>query len=167
MSEEDIRTNAKQGADGCGCGGCGCGHNQDEEEHCGCGCDHGDGDCGCEHNDDGCGCGGGCGCGQEESEDTDGRYDDQPLGKPTLITIASTIAQQAMVSMGVLPNPVTGKTVFLMNQATYLIESIEVLLEKTKGNCTEEETRVLENVAHELRMLFVAATREKTRREQG
>ena len=88
-----------------------------------------------------------------------------PIPKPTFITIATTFAQQAMVSMGILPNPATGKSVFMMNQAAYFIDAVDLLLEKTEGNRTEAETRTLENVAHELRMLFVEANKEKAKRE--
>ena len=125
--------------EGCCCGG----HNGAEGGCCG------------GHNDGGCGCG-------EKAEDFDFNA---PLPKPTLVTIATTFAQQAMVSMGILPNPMTGKSVFMMNQAAYLIDAVDLLLEKTEGNRSEMETRTLENVAHELRMLFVEANKEKARRE--
>ena len=143
MSEQ----NEEMKKDGCRCGegGCGCGgHNG------------GEGGCGCVGRN-----GGGCGCGEEKEE-----FDfNAPLPKPTLVTIATTFAQQAMVSMGILPNPMTGKSVFMMNQAAYFIDAVDLLLEKTEGNRTEMETRTLENVAHELRMLIVEANKEKARRE--
>ncbi|MBQ2789046.1 MAG: DUF1844 domain-containing protein [Thermoguttaceae bacterium] len=125
-----------------------------------------DGGCCGGHGGEGGGCCGGHGgeggcCGGQAEE-----FDfNAPLPKPTLVTIATTFAQQAMVSMGILPNPMTGKSVFMMNQAAYFIDAVDLLLEKTEGNRTEMETRTLENVAHELRMLFVEANKEKVRRE--
>ncbi|MDR1959743.1 MAG: DUF1844 domain-containing protein [Planctomycetaceae bacterium] len=89
---------------------------------------------------------------------------DVPLPAPTLISLASGIAAQAMVSMGVFPNPMLGKPCMLLNQAKHLVDTVEMLFEKTKGNQTSEETKTLENVLHELRMLFVAAQNEKNRR---
>lgn len=146
MSEQ----NDEMKKEGCCCGG----HNGAEGGCCG------------GRNEGGCGCGrdgaeGGC-CGDGKAEDFDFNA---PLPKPTLITIATTFAQQAMVSMGILPNPMTGKSVFMMNQAAYFIDAVDLLLEKTEGNRSEMETRTLENVAHELRMLFVEANKEKARRE--
>ena len=143
MSEQ----NEEMKKDGCRCGegGCGCGGHND-----------GEGGSACDGRN-----GGGCGCGEEKEE-----FDfNAPLPKPTLVTIATTFAQQAMVSMGILPNPMTGKSVFMMNQAAYFIDAVDLLLEKTEGNRTEMETRTLENVAHELRMLFVEANKEKAKRE--
>jgi hypothetical protein len=136
--------------EGCCCGG----HNGAEGGCCG-GHSGAEGGCCGGHNDGGCGCG-------EKAEDFDFNA---PLPKPTLVTIATTFAQQAMVSMGILPNPMTGKLVFMMNQAAYFIDAVDLLLEKTEGNRSEMETRTLENVAHELRMLFVEANKEKARRE--
>ena len=52
----------------------------------------------------------------------------------------------------------------MMNQAKYLIDSIDVLFNKTEGNRTEDETRVVSNVMSELRMLYVKAAEEKARR---
>jgi len=92
---------------------------------------------------------------------------DFPMPKPTLTTFATSLAQQAMVSMGILPNPITKKSVFMMNQASFLIDTIVMIIEKTQGNRTEEETKTLDNVVHELRMLYVAAMNEKKRREEA
>lgn len=149
---------------------CDCAHNHEDAEKCCCGHAHGH-----EHTE-GCCCGHdhgherseGCGCGcdhNDAEEEFDYSKYDVELPKPTLIMIATTIAQNAMVSMGILPNPATGKSVFLMHQATYLIDSIDVLFQKTEGNRTEEETRTISNIISELKMLYVKASEEKSRRE--
>ena len=143
---------------------CCCGEHGDESK-CECGCEHGDEskcECGCEHggqsNSDG--------DAEREAPEFDmDAMGDVPLPKPTLTTFATTLAQQAMVSMGVLPNPITGKTTFLLNQASYFIDTLVMIIEKTEGNRTENETTMLENVVHELRMLYVAAANEKKRRD--
>lgn len=132
--------------------GCYCGRGQGENDGCCGGHGHGEkGDC-C--GDDGHG----------EQEEFDYEKHDVKLPDPTLTTIVSTLAQQAMLSMGILPNPSNGKSVFMMNQAKYLIDSIDVLYNKTEGNRTEDETRIISNVMSELRMLYVKAVEEKARR---
>ena len=158
MSEQNDETRKGE----CCCGG----HNGSEGGCCG-GHNGSEGGCCGGHN----GSEGGC-CGGHNGSEGDCRggkaeeFDfNAPLPKPTLVTIATTFAQQAMVSMGILPNPMTGKSVFMMNQAAYFIDAVDLLLEKTEGNRTEMETRTLENVAHELRMLFVEANKEKAKRE--
>ena len=89
---------------------------------------------------------------------------DVPLPKPDLQALVSGLAAQAMVSMGIFPNPATGKTAFMFHQAQHLIDTIVMLDEKTKGSQTAAETEDIQNVLHELRMLFVAAQKEKERR---
>ncbi|MCF0234239.1 MAG: DUF1844 domain-containing protein [Thermoguttaceae bacterium] len=162
MSDE----NEKKCSCGCGCGeDCDCGCQEGKECTCG-------DDCKCgEHKDaeqKGCGCG--CGNhGEENAADDIEKIlaQDYPLPKPSLVMLATTFAQQAMVSMGILPNPMTGKSVFMMNQATHLVDTVDLLIEKTAGNRTDEETKVLNDILHELRMMFVAASNEKKRRETG
>ena len=137
------------------------GQNDETKKENGCCGGHGHGEGGC--------CGGhgrgegGCGCGSEKGGE---EFDfNAPLPKPTLVTMATTFAQQAMVAMGILPNPMTGKSVFMMNQAAHFIDAVDLLIEKTEGNRTEIESRTLDNIAHELRMLYVAANNERSRRE--
>jgi len=146
-SEEEAKV-------GCKCGGtCDC-NNASHESDCGCNCHDG----AKEH----------CQCKEEDA--TNEKFDfnhDFPLPKPTLITFATSLAQQAMVSMGILPNPITKKSVFMMNQASFLIDTIVMIIEKTEGNRTEEETNTLNNMVHELRMLYVAAMNEKKRRDEA
>ncbi|MDR1963524.1 MAG: DUF1844 domain-containing protein [Planctomycetaceae bacterium] len=91
---------------------------------------------------------------------------DVPLPDPTLIGLASGLATQAMISLGIFPNPVDGSTHILLHQGKHLIETIALLDEKTKGNQTEEETKMLTKVLHELRMLYVAAQNEKQKRNR-
>ena len=103
---------------------------------------------------------------QQEAEE-ELQQQDVPLPEPSLISLATGLAAQAMVSMGVFPNPATGKDIMLLNQASHLIDTIDLLYEKTTGNRTDEETQTLENVLHELRMIYLAAEKEKHRRDQG
>jgi hypothetical protein len=159
--------------------GCCCDHDHGSEAGCGCEekkndkccCQENQGDkrCNEETKNDSSDSGeqkseGEKGAGAQQEEIDYSQFDVE-LPKPTLIMIATTIAQQAMVSMGILPNPATGKSVFLMHQASYLIDSIDVLFEKTEGNRTEDETRAISNMMSELRMLYVRASDEKARRD--
>lgn len=81
---------------------------------------------------------------------------DYPLPPADFPTIVSMLATQAMLSLGAIPNPVSGKTEVHLNQARHFIDLIEVLQEKTKGNCTPQESQMMESLLHEMRMSFVA-----------
>ena len=81
---------------------------------------------------------------------------DAPLPTPSLEVLAGSLGMQAMVAMGLLPNPVSGKPEVRLNQAKHFIDTIALLEEKTEGNRTPEETAVISDLLHELRMGYVA-----------
>lgn len=66
------------------------------------------------------------------------------------------LATQAMMAMGKLANPVTGKVERQMQGAQIMIDMLEMLREKTRGNLSPEESRVLENTLRDLRLNYVA-----------
>jgi len=69
--------------------------------------------------------------------------------------------QQAKLSLGEIPNPATGKYEVILPLAQYSIEVLTMLKEKTKGNLTSDEERLVENVLHELRMTYVDKMRSE------
>lgn len=74
-----------------------------------------------------------------------------PLDFPTFILSLST---SALINLGVFENPVT-KTMEKEPQiAKQTIDLIDLLRQKTKNNLTEEEERLMDNVLHELRLLY-------------
>ena len=76
--------------------------------------------------------------------------------EPSLQLLATSLASQAMVTLGVLPHPITKKHEADLGQAKHLIDTLDLLMQKTEGNRTEQETRDLDGMLHELRMAFVA-----------
>jgi hypothetical protein len=83
-----------------------------------------------------------------------------PLPPPSLELLATTLGMQAMMSLGLVPNPVTGKAETNFEQAKHLIDLLEMLWNKTQGNRTPDETASLDHLLHELRLAYVAV-REK------
>ena len=78
-----------------------------------------------------------------------------PLPPADFTTIISMLATQAMLNLGSLPNPMTGTTDKNLPQAKHAIDLIEVLQQKTAGNCNPQEASMMENLLHELRMAYV------------
>jgi hypothetical protein len=91
---------------------------------------------------------------------------DVPLPEPTLLTLVSGLAAQAMTSLGIFPNPIDGQSRIMLHQGKHLIDMVAMLSEKTTGQQTPEETKMFEHVLHELRMIYVAAQNEQTNREK-
>lgn len=70
-------------------------------------------------------------------------------------TLMGMLASQAIMYMGGIADPQTGKGMFDPEAATHLIDLLGVLEEKTRGNLTEEESQELSGVTNELRSRFV------------
>jgi len=74
----------------------------------------------------------------------------------SFLVLMSTLATQSMGSMGMIPDPATGKPNVNRPMAKHFIDTLAMLQEKTKGNLTEEEAAHLRDALHQLRMAYVA-----------
>jgi len=61
----------------------------------------------------------------------------------------------AMQHMGKTKNPLTEKVERSLDQAQFVIDTLDVLQKKTKGNLTDEESRFLVNAIKELKLNYV------------
>ncbi|MFH0754700.1 MAG: DUF1844 domain-containing protein [Candidatus Omnitrophota bacterium] len=106
-------------------------------DNCGCS-DH---DCGCSNDScaDGS-CQGGCG-------------DDEM--RVNFFNYLTSMGYQTMIFLGEIPNPMTGQNEKNLRQAKFIIDTLLLIKEKTKGNLTQEENSFLEGTLHELQMKFV------------
>jgi hypothetical protein len=81
-----------------------------------------------------------------------------PLLPPaTLSFLITTLATQAMVSLGQVPNPFSGKFEIRLPEARHFIDALTMLEEKTAGNRTPEESALLRGALHQLRLAYVEA----------
>jgi len=65
---------------------------------------------------------------------------------------------QGLVLLGEVPNPYTNKKEEDLEGAHHIVDILEMLQEKTKGNLAKEEGQLIESVLYELRMKFMAKT---------
>jgi len=88
------------------------------------------------------------------------------------ILFAQMIIQQsniAMMMLGKVAHPETGKTMADLDSAKLFIDQLEMLEVKTKGNLSKEEASLLKQSLMSLRMAFVEAVNapppQETRKE--
>ncbi|HCI91399.1 MAG TPA: DUF1844 domain-containing protein [Verrucomicrobiales bacterium] len=63
-------------------------------------------------------------------------------------------AQNAGLFLGQLPNPATGETSVNLKAAATVLDSLEMLAAKTKGNLTADESSLLEKALLNIRALY-------------
>ena len=78
-----------------------------------------------------------------------------PLPPANLSFLIGTLYLQGAMALGLLPNPVTGKSDVHLDQAQHAIDLLAVLEAKTAGNRTADETAELDASLHELRLTYV------------
>jgi hypothetical protein len=61
----------------------------------------------------------------------------------------------AMQHLGKTKNPLTEKIERSLDQAQFIIDTLDVIQKKTKGNLTDEESRFLTNAVKELKLNYV------------
>lgn len=77
------------------------------------------------------------------------------------------LATQALMFLGVAPPPDGRKIDRNPAEAAAIVAVLEMLAAKTKGNLSEDEAKLVEEVLYELRMQYVAATRRDSGSEGG
>ncbi|MCX5701213.1 MAG: DUF1844 domain-containing protein [Candidatus Omnitrophica bacterium] len=80
--------------------------------------------------------------------------------KPDFKFFITTLSLQATIFLGQIPNPVTQKSEEDLTQAKFIIDTLDLLNEKTKGNLTKEESDLLENLLYELRTVYLSKNKE-------
>ena len=83
-----------------------------------------------------------------------------PLPDASLASLLGMLSNQAMVALGLIRNPATGKAEKELAVARYFIDLVGVLEEKTKGNVDPDEAAALNETLHTLRMAYVHRSKE-------
>jgi hypothetical protein len=100
--------------------------------------------------------------GEPESEPRS-PYEEDSSGFETLVSYLSTTA---MFQLGLIPGPSGEHIPADMPNAKRTVDLLEVLREKTQGNLSANESRLLDNVLYELRMSFVEMQKRQTRKSK-
>lgn len=89
----------------------------------------------------------------EKNENEEGQNAELPqLDFSAFILSLST---SVLMNLGLVENPVTKQKEKEPEVAKQTIDLISLLKDKTKGNLTQEESKLIEDVLHELRLWYV------------
>lgn len=96
-----------------------------------------------------------------EDEAIDGQKkwsDDEMLYEFGFSTFILSLSTSALVHLGELPDPLTNKKDVNLQLAKQTISIIEMLKEKTKGNLSGEEERLINSVLCDVRLKFIQSS---------
>ncbi len=86
-------------------------------------------------------------------------FEHRPLDEPEGVSftmLINAMAQPALLFLGEIPHPTTGQPTIDPEKAKLQIDMLELLRVKSRGNLSQEEENLLEQVLYQLRMLYVA-----------
>lgn len=72
--------------------------------------------------------------------------------------LVHTLFTQALMALGRIPNPITKQAHRNLPTAKHFIDVLAMLEQKTAGNLSVDERRLLEEVQHQLRLQYMEAT---------
>ncbi len=87
---------------------------------------------------------------------SEGHDDAQNVPEASFPMLVTTMATQALMNLGQLPDPIEGKAAIRKPLAKHFIDMLSMLEEKTSGNLSEDENAMLGETLHQLRMIYVA-----------
>ena len=79
--------------------------------------------------------------------------------------LVSYLSTTAMFQLGLLPGPSGDYIPADLANGSRTIDLLEVLQEKTRGNLTSQESKLLDDVLYELRMTFIEVQKRATKRK--
>ena len=78
-----------------------------------------------------------------------------PLPEIDFFSFVLSLSTSAFIQLGVVQDPVTKQSAKDLPLAKQTIDLIGMLKEKTKGNLTSEEEKLVDNILYDLRMRYV------------
>ena len=92
------------------------------------------------------------------SEATSEAQEEIHLPEINFSTFVFSLSSSALLHFGEIPDPATGTKQTNLPMAKHTIDMLGMLEEKTKGNLTDDEAQLLNNILYDLRMRYVKAT---------
>ncbi len=81
--------------------------------------------------------------------------EDFQLPEINFATFIFSLNHSVLVHLGVMDDPSTGEKIKNLPLAKQTIDILGMLEEKTQGNLTEDEEKMLKNILYDLRMIYI------------
>jgi hypothetical protein len=91
----------------------------------------------------------------EDKQTQEQEHVDYQLPEINFATFIFSLNHSVLVHLGVVDDPSTGKKLKNLPLAKQTIDILGMLEEKTKGNLSEDEEKMLKNILYDLRMIYI------------
>lgn len=85
----------------------------------------------------------------------------EPVGEINFSTFVISLSTQALMHLGEMANPLSGKVEKDVSVAKQMIDILGMLREKTRGNLDAGEEKLIDDILFDLRMRYVEAVKKK------
>jgi len=97
----------------------------------------------------------------DETPSETNKTTDESLPQINFSTFLMSLSTQALMHLGEIASPLSGKVEIDVPVAKQMIDIIGVLREKTRGNLDKGEDDLMEGILYDLRMKYVEAAKSK------
>lgn len=91
----------------------------------------------------------------KDSVDEERKESESQLPKIDFSTFIFSLNSSALVHLGLVEDPASGQKTKNLPVAKQTIDILGMLEEKSRGNLTDDEEKLLKNILHDLRMMYV------------
>jgi len=95
--------------------------------------------------------------------DAGGRGGPRDIPPASFTTLISSLVAQTFMTLGGIEDPKTKKRLVDLGLARHHVDMLAVLEEKTKGNLTDDEKKLLDQALYETRMQYVQIAQRATK----
>ncbi len=92
---------------------------------------------------------------QAESSQEEKPGQETPLPEITFVSLLFSLSTSALIQLGEIQDPVSKQSAKNLPMAKQTIDLIAMLKDKTKGNLTSEEEKLMDNILYDLKMRYV------------
>jgi len=97
----------------------------------------------------------------EERHEASGETSSETLPEINFSTFVISLSTQALMHLGEIGNPISGKVETDVPVAKQMIDILAMLKDKTRGNLDPNEDRLMQDILFDLRMKYVEAVKKR------
>jgi len=97
----------------------------------------------------------------EQTAENERDTENEPLPEINFSTFVIGLSTQALMHLGEIGNPISGKVETDVPVAKHMIDILGMLKDKTRGNLNASEDRLMEDILFDLRMKYVEAVKKR------